>query len=99
MSWSIARNQSLEKGLCKSLDHEIEECRARLTREDLRQKDVHEIRRSIKRIRAGVRLVHDDMRRRDYEASDDHFQKAGKQLSPLRDLHVLQTTLNSMLTK
>ncbi|WP_430814592.1 CHAD domain-containing protein [Carboxylicivirga sp. RSCT41] len=54
---------------------------------------VHEIRKAIKRIRAILRLVRWDIGEELYQGENMRFRDLGRELSPLRDYHVIITYL------
>lgn len=99
MSWSVSDKRDFEKGVQDALQAEIKGYNKRLKSSELRHRDVHEVRKSIKRIRAGIRLMRKDLSKKDYQKADSYFQTIGKALSPLRDTHILQTTIHSIVKK
>jgi len=71
-------------------------CRALESNEDPRRV-VHEARKSLKKLRAILKLVAPEFGRRKYQAEKAVFQDAARLLAPLRDAEVRVETLDSLI--
>lgn len=90
---------SIPKGFRKALRSELQNCRERLERGSLGQKDVHEIRKSLKRIQAGLHIAKRELGAKQYSKSRAGCRAASRRLSPLRDQHILSVALNGLLRR
>ena len=61
--------------------------------------DVHAARKSIKRARAGLRLLRDMLGRAAYQRENEALRDAGRPLSPARDARILLDVLESLAEK
>ena len=59
-----------------------------------RQEAIHDVRKRIKKIRAVIRLVRDDLGKEIYQQENHCFRDAGRRLSEVRDAQVLLETFN-----
>lgn len=71
-------------------------CRVLESNEDPRRV-VHEARKSLKKLRAILKLVAPEFGRRHYQAEKRVFQDAARLLAPLRDAEVRATTLDALI--
>lgn len=60
---------------------------------------VHEARKALKRLRALLRLLEDDLGERTYERESDVVRDAGRRLSRARDAEVLLNTLDALIER
>ncbi|MGB3652892.1 MAG: CHAD domain-containing protein [Rivularia sp. (in: cyanobacteria)] len=61
-----------------------------------RQEAIHDVRKRIKKIRAVVRLVRDELGKEVYKQENNCFRDAGRGLSEVRDAQVLLETFNKL---
>lgn len=61
-----------------------------------RQEAIHDVRKRIKKIRAVVRLVRDELGKEVYKRENECFRDAGRGLSEVRDAQVLLETFNKL---
>ena len=61
-----------------------------------RQEAIHDVRKRIKKIRAVIRLVRDDLGKEIYQQENHCFRDAGRRLSEVRDAQVLLETFNKL---
>lgn len=69
-----------------------------IRRQEDAQKTIHEIRRSIKRIRAVLRLIRDEIGYSHYHRENLFFRDLARQMAPVRDSYVLCQTVKSLET-
>ena len=97
MAFKLKNKETLGKGICR-IAHEQAECIAdslKTKRGQCQLGAVHEARKSVKKLRALVRLIADGLGERTLEQENRTFRKIGRDLSPLRDAEVLVKTLES----
>lgn len=78
--------------LCEQIDETV----SLLARRRLTGRDIHEARKSAKRARATLRLIHDAIPERVYQRENLALRDAGRGLSSLRDARVLMDTLKQL---
>ncbi|MBV6627562.1 MAG: CHAD domain-containing protein [Rivularia sp. (in: Bacteria)] len=61
-----------------------------------RMEAIHDVRKRIKKIRAVIRLVRDDLGKEVYQQENHCFRDAGRNLSEIRDAQVLLETFNKL---
>ena len=61
-----------------------------------RTETIHDVRKRIKKIRAVVRLVRDELGKKVYKRENECFRDAGRGLSEVRDAQVLLETFNQL---
>ena len=61
-----------------------------------RTETIHDVRKRIKKIRAVVRLVRDELGKKVYKRENECFRDAGRGLSEVRDAQVLLETFNKL---
>jgi CHAD domain-containing protein len=66
------------------------------TASSLDDQPVHELRKQMKRIRAGLRLLHDALGATTYQRLNRSVRNAARPLTPIRDAKILRDTLDSI---
>jgi CHAD domain-containing protein len=95
MTFALRSGESISKGLKRSL---VSDLKRALREVDALNSEghIHELRKRIKRMRALLRLVHQNIGSQAFHCVDARLQKAGKQLAELRDAEVSLTTLEGL---
>lgn len=91
--YAIDNQEELKEGVTRVLKEQFEYIEHLTAIPDDIDTSVHEIRKAIKRIRAILRLVRWDIGEELYQAENMHFRDLARQLSQLRDYHVIITYL------
>ena len=98
MAFKLKNKETLGEGICR-IAHEQAGCIAdslKTKRGQCQLGAVHEARKSVKKLRALVRLIADGLGERTLEEENRTFRKIGRALSPLRDAEVLVKTLEKL---
>jgi CHAD domain-containing protein len=97
MSYRLERDESVLKGLERVARHETESASAKLAgREGIsRDKAIHEARKSIKKVRALLRLMKDELRGVD-PAENVRLRDIARRLSHYRDAFVMVETFDDL---
>ena len=97
MSYRLERDESVLKGLERVARHETESASAKLAgREGIsRDKAIHEARKSIKKVRALLRLMKDELRGVD-PAENVRLRDIARRLSHYRDSFVMVETFDDL---
>jgi CHAD domain-containing protein len=94
-SFELRANESLSEGarrvIGKRIDHAL-----KMLAQPSRKEAVHEARTDLKKIRATLRLVRDDIGNEVFRRENRAFRDAGRPLSNLRDAEVLFEALESL---
>ncbi|MCU4154885.1 CHAD domain-containing protein [Carboxylicivirga sp. A043] len=91
--FAIDNQEELQEGITRVLKEQYAFIRYHTTIPNDIDTSVHEIRKAIKRIRAILRLVRWDIGEELYQSENMRFRDLGRQLSQLRDYHVIITYL------
>jgi CHAD domain-containing protein len=97
MSFELKRRESLKKGLVRVAEDEFDDAIERLTkkRSDLVE-TVHEVRKSMKKLRALLRLVRGAISNKAYRLENESLRDIGHQLSDARDAQILVEALEKL---
>jgi len=101
MTFELSPSESIEEGIRRAVSGEIEtaleQCRLDPKAKDgARAVAVHEVRKCLKRIRAALRLVRDELGEPVYRKENARFRDAARPLTEVRDAQVLVGTLDSL---
>ncbi len=89
MSYQFEYGEEVYSGTIRIVTEEIDEALASLRGGGNRVKAVHETRKSIKKLRAVLRIFEDEMGRKAFAAENRFLRDAGRSLSSTRDADVL----------
>ncbi|MDB5321685.1 MAG: hypothetical protein JWN40_3316 [Phycisphaerales bacterium] len=98
MAFELQNNESVEAGVRRIVDEQLENALEELRSADPRKADaaVHSARKRFKRIRAVVRLVRKGLGPEVFERENASFRDAGGTLAEARDAAVLIQTLDAL---
>jgi CHAD domain-containing protein len=98
VAFEFENSESVEAGIRRIVDGQLEAALADLTIDDPKKADaaVHAARKRFKRIRAVLRLVRDELGEPVFTRENIAFRDGGGSLSEARDAHVLVMTLDSL---
>lgn len=96
MSFYLERAEHVDKAIKRIVRAQLEDGLDHLRQKTLRDEAVHEIRKDLKRIRAVLRLVRDDLGEDVYRRENTCFRDAGRPLTEVRDARVLLETLEQL---
>ena len=91
------KRESVQAGLARIAGAYADTVQARLGGEGLTEDDVHEVRVTLKRLRAVWRLVRPHVQAARFRSLNDLLRDAGRTLSGSRDMHVAAQTLAELL--
>ncbi|NBC18969.1 MAG: CHAD domain-containing protein [Bacteroidetes bacterium] len=97
MSYCFERESTVAENVRRIAHEQIDEARTRLTATDDPDVAVHDVRKCLKKLRALVRLVRDEVGEDVYKRENACFRDAGRQLSGVRDAYVLVETMEHLL--
>jgi CHAD domain-containing protein len=92
VAFGLRADESIGKGLRRVVRSELRKAGERLTG-DRSDEAIHEARKSLKKVRAVLRLVGDDLHA---SGSPKHLRRANRLISPLRDADALIETAQSL---
>ncbi|MFZ0546518.1 MAG: CHAD domain-containing protein, partial [Candidatus Promineifilaceae bacterium] len=93
--YQIQVNENSSTALKQIIKEEIDGAVTLLTDSaDMKDEAVHETRKNIKRIRAGLRLVREEIGEEVFGRHNEFFRNIGRQLAPLRDSAVMVEMLD-----
>ncbi|WP_373059031.1 CHAD domain-containing protein [Zunongwangia sp. H14] len=92
MSYKLEKQEELKESISRIASEEIEFCIASLKNTNLHEA-VHEIRKSLKKLRALARLFRDELGEKKYKEINIFFRDLGQELSPIRDLTAHMETI------
>lgn len=99
MAYRLKRKRSVPKELRRIVTEELETAIAELSKPGtLSDTSVHEARKSIKKTRAAIRLMRDELGS-SYKDENRFLGDVGRKLSDLRDASVLVSSLDSLSTR
>ena len=93
---SLSPSKSAAKRIRKQLKQRIESALDTSSRKRVNATDVHEVRKSLKKARASLRLLRPALRDADYRLENSSLREAARPLSPIRDAKVLPETLRQL---
>lgn len=98
MSYSLEADETLTEGLKRIAREELDDALAHLRDESGEPEDerVHEARKSLKKVRAVLRLVRKEIGEDVYKRENVALRDAGRRLSPVRDAQVLVETASKL---
>lgn len=100
--YRLKRNEAVPEGVRRialgQIDGAIEQLEPHRT-PDERDGGVHEARKSMKRLRALLRLVRDELGDEVYRRENSEFRDVGRTLAPLRDSRVTVETLDALVER
>jgi CHAD domain-containing protein len=99
MSFQLQPEHSLRKNLRRIVRNQMDAVLEELTgtRKGPRDEAVHEARKSLKKIRAVLRLVRPVIGEKDYRHENTCFRDAGRPLTEVRDARILIETLDGLV--
>ncbi|MDT0676067.1 CHAD domain-containing protein [Autumnicola musiva] len=92
MSYKLEKQETLEDNVNRIASEEIELCISSLKNSNIHE-GIHEIRKSLKKIRALARLFRDELGEKKYKKINIFFRDVGHELAPLRDLTAHMETI------
>lgn len=95
-SYELKRDEELGAGLKRVAAGRAEKALERLREEDDRAKAVHGARKDLKKLRAVLRLVRDELPKALYKEEGRRYREAGRALSASRDATVKLKTLDRL---
>jgi CHAD domain-containing protein len=98
MSFELRKNESIRKGIRRIVRKQLKSARDSLndsTGEDLDER-IHSVRKSLKRVRAVVRLVRYSIGDSAYRIENDSLRDAARPLAEVRDAKILIATLDKL---
>jgi len=99
MAYRLKRKRAVPKELRRIISEEIETAASELRNpQPLSETSVHEARKSIKKMRAAIRLMRDELGSH-YKDENRFLGDVGRSLSDLRDASVLVSSLDSLKTR
>lgn len=96
MAYRFKLNEPFDKGFRRIALEQIASAEQSLTATADRTAGVHEARKSLKRLRALLRLVRPSLGEKNFRAFDSAFRDTARLLSDARDRHVLLETLGKL---
>lgn len=98
MSYRLEADETLPEGLKRIAREQLDDALAHLAGEEGDSEDerVHEARKSLKKVRAVIRLVRDEVGEDVYQQVNVQLRDAGRLLSDVRDAQVLSDTLERL---
>jgi CHAD domain-containing protein len=99
-TYKLKAGETVPRGIARiargRIDHALDELEGRS--DSSPEEGVHEARKDMKKLRAVVRLVRDEVGDHVYRRENDCFRDAGRELSGLRDADVMLSTLATLDT-
>src|SRR4051812_12540678 len=97
MASALRRKETAARGVLRILRKQIDKAVEALADEQsLSDEDVHDIRKSLKRVRAALRLLRPAIGSSTYRGENVCFRDAARPLTELRDAKVLVDTLGGL---
>ena len=97
--FSLGADERLSAGLRRLSLEEFDRAIRGLTRGADLDQAVHEARKSLKRLRAMLRLIRDELGEDVYRAENEMLRDAGRLIGPVRDAAVLVETVSGMRSR
>ena len=98
MAYRLKRSQSVAKGVKRVARRELKKAAEQLRYGIAGEEPVHESRKSIKRVRALLRLIQDKLRP-EYSRESSRLRQSGRALSPIRDAAALITAFDRLVKR
>ncbi|MDT0642909.1 CHAD domain-containing protein [Zunongwangia sp. F363] len=92
MDYKLNKPEDLEENISRIASEEIDFCISSIKNSNLHEA-VHEIRKSLKKLRALARLFRDELGEKKYKEINIFFRDLGQELSPIRDLTAHMETI------
>lgn len=96
MVYAYLLEEDVANGTRRILSEEVDKVEKHLRRRRNQVTVVHETRKSIKRLRALLRLIRCGMRKSQYRSANIHLRDLNRSLAQSRDLDVMQQTLSRL---
>lgn len=96
MSFQISQGESFSDGIRRILLEESDNILTRLADTSDPDVSIHESRKSIKKMRATLRLISDEMSRSTFNRENKALRNCGRRLSEIRDLKAMFDTLTQI---
>jgi CHAD domain-containing protein len=97
MGYKLKKNESTTAGIRRITREEVEEALELLEKKDTDiDETVHEVRKHLKKIRAVVRLVRDELGEKDYRRDNETVRGLGRRLASARDASVRASALDRL---
>ena len=96
MAYRLRTNESVAKGLRRVVRQELRAAIDQLARGQASDKAIHEARKSIKKVRAVLQLVGEDV---DAGRAVKELRRAGRLLSPLRDANAVMSSARALCAR
>src|SRR6516225_5475965 len=99
MSFQLRPEESLRKSLRRIVRYQMDAVLEELTQAQKGPRDevVHEVRKSLKKLRAVLRLVRPVIGEKSYRRENTCFRDAGRPLTEVRDARILVETLDKLV--
>lgn len=98
MAYQLERDESVSDGIQRLILEEVENIVTQLTDSTIeRDLGIHEARKSCKRIRAGLRLVRDEIGKGNYKKENIRFRDIARKLAPARDSWVQIAVMDKLI--
>ncbi len=85
MTYKLEKEKSLKKNITTVASQEVDGCLTSLENMNIHEA-VHDIRKRLKKLRALVRLVRDELGEENYKAINVYYRDLGRELADFRDL-------------
>lgn len=98
MAYRLKEREAVSTEIKRIIGEEIDKAIKELTVDIKKDRDeaIHNVRKRLKKIRAAIRLVREDLNKKAYRKENTCFRDAGRQLSSVRDAEVLLETLDKL---
>ncbi len=96
MSYCLEKGETLEAGIRRVAREEVELAAFALADSDDLHEAVHDARERMKKVRALLRLVRDELGPDRYRSENVQFRDLGRRLADIRDAHVSVQTLDAL---
>lgn len=98
--YRLEPGESCDEGIRRILTERVDAAIALLTDQtNDRDKAIHETRKGLKRVRAALRLIRDELGQEIYQRENWCYRDIGRMLAALRDSAVLVETLDGIVTR
>ncbi len=99
MSYRFQDREPLEYGIKRMAREQLRRARSSLLSGDNRHAAIHDARKRLKKVRAVLKLVRDEIGQSTYRRENRCFRAAGLELAALRDAHVAIRTLDRLQSR
>jgi CHAD domain-containing protein len=97
VQFQLKPNESVRRGLIRVTARELDNAQAELRSNGREDDAIHEVRKSLKRARAVLRLIRDELGDEAYHRENLAFRDAARPLTEVRDATVLVETLDALV--